>query len=115
MHLRPARSQDLPLIADVAAQAILEDELSHASTSGGKSIVPIMPDFLRRLRGIFLSPGCVIIVAVEYVSPVAENAKVSPLAMEHAVWERIGAGMEVHETMEGGGGDRIMEWFVPSH
>ncbi|RHZ55749.1 uncharacterized protein CDV56_105290 [Aspergillus thermomutatus] len=74
MHLRPARSQDLRLIADVAAQAMLEDELFSYLCPGGKSWL--------------------IIVAVEDVSPVADSAKVSSLIMGYAVWERISVGAE---------------------
>ncbi|GFF82192.1 hypothetical protein IFM47457_05721 [Aspergillus lentulus] len=55
-----------------------------------------------------------IIVAVEDVLPVADNAEFSPLVMAYASWERIEAGAE-KAARQWEGDEEMVEWLVQSH
>ncbi|KAF7588124.1 hypothetical protein BBP40_006157 [Aspergillus hancockii] len=58
VHLRPAVSQDLPRIAEVAAQSMLDDELfAFLCPRRREFYSDYRQSFLRRLRGKLTSPG----------------------------------------------------------
>ncbi|KAJ5101276.1 GNAT family acetyltransferase [Penicillium alfredii] len=66
IHLQPARAQDLPNIADLAAQAMLEDELcAWLCPQRHEHFADFRYAFLRRLKMRFVAPGYVMMVAVE--------------------------------------------------
>lgn len=86
MRLRPACSQDLPSIADLAAQAMLEDELfTHLCPHRYEHYPSFRYGFLRRLKKRLVTPGHVMMVAVENGTLGAGE-----LIRGYAVWERIG-------------------------
>ena len=90
VHLRPACAQDLPDIADLAAQAMLEDELfSHLCPHRYENYPDFRYAFLRRLKKRLVTPGYVMIVAVENEGSVAGE-----LIRGYAVWKRNGSGAD---------------------
>ncbi|KAJ5765409.1 GNAT family acetyltransferase [Penicillium odoratum] len=67
IHLRPARAQDLPHIADLLAQAMLDDELYTWMYPGRHEYyADFRYSFLWRLKTGFVTPGYITVVAVEY-------------------------------------------------
>ncbi|KAJ5130002.1 uncharacterized protein N7515_006041 [Penicillium bovifimosum] len=71
--LRPACAQDLPALADLAAQAMLEDELfAHICPHRYEHYSDFRYGFLRRLKKRLVTPGYVMIVAVENEGPHSE-------------------------------------------
>lgn len=86
MFLRPATAQDLPSIAEVAAQAMLDDELfAYLCPRRREFYADYRQSFMRRLRTKLLSPEWLVIVAVDASVPVAS-------IVGYAVWEYIGEG-----------------------
>ncbi|KAA8650288.1 hypothetical protein EYZ11_001347 [Aspergillus tanneri] len=86
MQLRPAKLQDLSFIAEVAAQAMLDDELFIFLCPLRKEFYSdYRSGFLRRLRTKLTSPGWVIIVAED--TPTATSGEMSIVG--YAAWERI--------------------------
>ncbi|KAJ5344345.1 GNAT family acetyltransferase [Penicillium brevicompactum] len=66
VHLRPACAQDLPGIADLAARAMLEDELfAYLCPGRYEHYSHFRYAFLRRLKTRLVTPRYVMIVAVE--------------------------------------------------
>ncbi|EAW13555.1 putative GNAT family acetyltransferase [Aspergillus clavatus NRRL 1] len=93
MLLRPATAQDLPAIAEVAAQAMLDDELfEYLCPRRRKFYAEYRQSFMRRLRTKLLSPEWLVIVAVDTSAPVADGPHSSMSITGYAVWERIGEG-----------------------
>lgn len=84
VHLRPACTQDLPSVADLAAQAMLEDELFvYLCPRRHEHYSDFRYGFVRRLKRRLVTPGYIMIVAVE-------NEGTGALIRGFAVWERIG-------------------------
>ncbi|KAJ5773725.1 hypothetical protein N7457_008621 [Penicillium paradoxum] len=66
VYLRPACAQDLPSIADLAAQAMVEDELFiHLCPHRYEHYADFRYGFVRRLKKRLVTPGYIIMVAVE--------------------------------------------------
>lgn len=90
MLLRHALLQDLPSIADVAAQAMFDDELFAVICPKRHEYFSDYRDgFLRRLQVKLSSPGWVIMVA--------ENAD---LVVGYGVWERTGDSPSAKRWMD---------------
>lgn len=86
MHLRLAVPADLPRIADVAAQAMLRDEVFAIICPKRREYYSDYRDsFLRRLRLKLACPGWVIVVAV-----VDDASDSDEYLVGYSVWERIG-------------------------
>ncbi|KAJ5152614.1 GNAT family acetyltransferase [Penicillium canariense] len=90
--LRPICREDLPFVADVAAQAMLEDELfAYLCPHRHTHYADFRLAFLRRLKRRMVTPGCVMVVAVEQTEPEHElngGARIRG----YAAWERMGTG-----------------------
>ncbi|KAE8378643.1 acyl-CoA N-acyltransferase [Aspergillus bertholletiae] len=114
IHLRPAVSQDLPSIAEVAAKSMLDDELfAFLCPRRREFYSDYRQSFLRRLRAKLTSPGWVVIVAVAN-SPTRPADTDSWPIIGYGVWERIGETAEEStkqwkETSNGGGWARVQE------
>lgn len=90
MLLREAVLQDLPFIADVAAQAMFDDELFDIICPKRHEYYSDYRDgFMRRLQVKLATPGWVVMVA--------EN---SGLVVGYSVWERIGDTKSARRWME---------------
>ncbi|KAJ5583170.1 acyl-CoA N-acyltransferase [Penicillium sp. DV-2018c] len=86
ISLRRARAQDLPALADVAAQAMLEDELfDYICPYRYEYHSDYRREILDRLRPRFVKPGFMIVVAVE------DEGTTSELIRGYALWQRIGS------------------------
>ena len=86
VHLRPARAQDLPDIADLAARAMLEDELfAFLCPRRHEHFSDFRYAFLHRLKKRLVTPQYVMIVAVE-------NEGSGESITGYAVWNRNGTG-----------------------
>lgn len=86
VRLRPARAQDLPDIAGLIAQAMLEDELYTWLCPGRyEHYADFRNAFLRRLKKRFVTVGYVMVVAVE-------NSGNGEKICGYSVWERLGTG-----------------------
>ncbi|KAJ5550270.1 hypothetical protein N7461_004968 [Penicillium sp. DV-2018c] len=84
ISLRRARAQDLPALADVAAQAMLEDELfDYICPYRYEYHSDYRREILDRLRPRFVKPGFMIVVAVE------DEGTTSELIRGYALWQRI--------------------------
>ncbi|KAB8263599.1 acyl-CoA N-acyltransferase [Aspergillus pseudonomiae] len=111
VHLRPAVSQDLPAIAEVAAQSMLDDELfAFLCPRRREYYSDYRQSFLRRLRAKLTSPGWVVIVAVAERSMDADSCPI----LGYCVWERIGDTAEEStkqwkETSNSGWWARVQE------
>lgn len=90
MLLREAVLQDLPFIADVAAQAMFDDELFDViCPKRHEYYSDYREGFMRRLQVKLATPGWVVMVA--------EN---SGLVVGYSVWERIGDTKSARRWME---------------
>jgi hypothetical protein len=88
VRLRPARAQDLPEIANIIAQAMLEDELFTWMCPGRHEYyADFRYGFLRRLKTRFVTPGYVMIVAVEHSGDREE-------IRGYSGWVRYGTGAD---------------------
>lgn len=94
VHLRPAVSLDLPYIAEVAAKAMLDDELfAFLCPRRREFYSDYRQAFLRRLRTKLRTPGWVIIVAVANPATDTVDTESGPI-VGYCVWERIGETAE---------------------
>lgn len=88
VHLRPACAQDLPGIADLAARAMLEDELfAYLCPGRYEHYSHFRYAFLRRLKTRLVTPRYVMIVAVE-------NEGSGESICGYALWNRSGSGAD---------------------
>ncbi|KAE8343065.1 hypothetical protein BDV24DRAFT_161883 [Aspergillus arachidicola] len=116
IHLRPAVSQDLPSIAEVAAQSMLDDELfAFLCPRRREFYSDYRQSFLRRLRAKLKSPGWVVIVAVGNSGTRSVEADSWPI-LGYCVWERIGDTAEEStkrwkETSNNSWWTRVQELF----
>ncbi|KAJ5641721.1 GNAT family acetyltransferase [Penicillium lividum] len=100
IHLRPARAQDLPHIADLLAQAMLDDELFTWMHPGRHEYyADFRYSFLRRLKIRFVTSGYINIVAVEY-SGDREQIR------GYSGWKRVGTGADARQWKRGNN-----DWF----
>ncbi|KAE8153651.1 acyl-CoA N-acyltransferase [Aspergillus avenaceus] len=127
IQLRLAVPQDLPFIAEVAAQAMLNDELFAFLCPRRKDYYSdYRRGFLRRLRTKLKAPGWVIVVAV--VNSPAYPSTDSMHIVGYSVWERIGESTEAGTGKQGEVeqgwlnniqeniwdlGDQLFSWLYP--
>lgn len=91
IRLRPARAQDLPDIANLVAQAMLEDELFTWMCPGRhEHYADFRYSFLRRLKTRFVTLGYVMVVAVE-------NSGDREQIRGYSGWERLGTGVDAKQ------------------
>lgn len=96
MHLRLATVQDLPAIANVAAQAMFDDELFALICPKRHEYYSDYRDgFLRRVQDKLPLPGWVVVVAVD-----------AGQVAGYSVWERIGNTGSAKRWKEGKDGLR---------
>ena len=92
MHLRLAEERDLPACAELAAQAMLDDELFAITCPKRHEFYADYRDsFFQRHRLKFLSPGYVFVVAVEEFENIPDfNGDREDRIVGYAAWERTG-------------------------
>jgi hypothetical protein len=92
MCIRRATPNDLPSLADIAAQAMLHDELFiHLCPHRHTYYADFRSAFLRRLRMRLHTPGYVMLVAVESGSESEHNGDLRDERVRgYAVWSRRG-------------------------
>jgi hypothetical protein len=97
MELRPACASDLPYVADLAARAMLDDELFAYICPYRHSRFPDFRDaFLRRLKRRLVTPGFVMIVADQ--RPRHSNG--GELIRGYGLWGRMGSGEDAQRWQQ---------------
>ncbi|KAJ5979813.1 GNAT family acetyltransferase [Penicillium waksmanii] len=112
IHIRPATPNDLPFIADIAAQAMLHDELFiHLCPHRHTYYADFRTAFLRRLKIRLYTPGYVMLVAVESKSESesgdhgARDRDRDERVRGYAVWSRRGDTPTATQWQKNGHGD----------
>lgn len=99
MHVRRVQAADLPVLAEVAAQAMLDDELfAYLCPQRREYYSDYRLAFQRRLRDKSLKP--------EYVIMVAETDPPDATVVGYCVWELIGRA-----TVQNGSPSLTKEWW----
>lgn len=104
IRIRPATLEDLPLVADILAQAMLHEEVSTFLHPKRRQYFSHYRDsLLRRLKQQNVTPGWVLCVAVqrEIFRP-TENGE--GLIMGCCAWERIGQDKHTKKWRQPKGG-----------
>lgn len=101
MQLRLACARDAPVVADLAARAMLEDELcAYLCPRRVQYYVDFCQGYLRRLQARLVTPGFVMVVAVNGLKEICG----------YCLWERLGSGAAaVHWQRRNGG------WWTGDH
>ena len=101
MYLRLAGAQDLPKIANVAAQAMFDDELFDLiCPKRHEYYSDYREGFMRRVQDKLALPGWVVVVAED-----------AGLVVGYSVWERIGDTGSAKRWKEGKDGLRNREYL----
>lgn len=94
--LRLARLQDLPEVADLAARAMVDDELfAYLCPRRHQYYADFRQAFLRRFKSRLATPGFVVIVAVDR-APQGHSSSGGEQIEQirgYGVWERLGKGV----------------------
>ncbi|KAJ5691815.1 GNAT family acetyltransferase [Penicillium macrosclerotiorum] len=91
VFLRPARLEDLPFVADLAAEAMVEDELfAYLCPHRHEHYADFRLAFLRRLKTRLVTPGFAVMVAVEPCERQQGGLYGEKQIRGYAVWERMG-------------------------
>lgn len=95
IYLRPARSQDLSDLAELAIRAMLDDELfAYICPRRHQYYADFRHAFLRRFKSRSVTPGFVVIVAVDRAPPQGHASSGGERIRGYSVWERLGSGVD---------------------
>lgn len=93
--LRRARPQDLPEVADLAARAMLDDELfAYLCPRRHQNYADFRHAFLRRFKSRLVTPGFLVIVAVDRAPPQGHASGGGEQIRGYGVWERLGSSVD---------------------